>query len=240
MNHRELPPSEIPCISAKIRKANCQRCVIHHNVLFSGLELSKLTVLLDSIANFVSTPKSTIYHQGQEAHGIFTVRQGFVKLTQFDHDGTSRIVRLIGPGNCFGLESLLGKNYQHTAEAITEVDYCRLPNQIVFQIEKEQPQIFVALEKQWQLHIEKADYWLNKLSTGTIQQRMLNLIQMLHDIQQLPDNRVHLLSNRDIAHILAVKEETVSRALAELRQKNMLQRIEKRLYQVDSDILETT
>lgn len=227
------------CIDDKlIKRADCNHCSVRKMMLFSKLDIDKASQLLWPIQNQRSPAKTLLYLQGQPPHSLISIRRGFIKLTQSDKNGQERIVRLLGPGASAGLETLLEKPYMQTAEAITELDYCIIPVRTVLQLEQSQPILYKELQNQWQMQLKQADDWLSKLLMGTVKQRFCRFLLMQYDTQKLPHKQIYLISNQDIASILATTEESVSRSVAELRKNGLLERIERRLYRLDLAAIE--
>lgn len=222
----------------KIYHPNCSQCPVRSQMLFAGLDTSLLDGVLSPITNYRVSAGQAIYHQGATAEGIYSIRSGFVKLVHHHEGGQERIVRLQGGGACIGLESLLTKEYSHSAFAITETDICSVPISTIAQIKPLQPMIYESLQKQWADHLLQADTWLAELGSGTVKYRLIKLIKMFISIQNAPRDQVVLLSNHETASILATTEESVSRNISSLKNSGLIRKIEKRLYQVDTAQLE--
>lgn len=221
----------------KVYRPNCTQCIVRSKMLFSGLDTEALDGALSPITNYRVSAGQPIYHQGAEANGVYSIRSGFVKLVHHNEDGQERIVRLQGGGACVGLESLLSKEYSHSAFAITETDLCNVPISTIEQIKPLQPMIYESLQKQWAEHLLQADTWLAELGSGTVKYRLIKLIKMLIDIQGSSNGEIVLLSNHDTASILATAEESVSRNISSLKNSGLMSKVEKRLYQVDTKLL---
>ena len=219
----------------KIKRADCQHCSIRHRMLFAPLDMEKISPFLWPINNVTCDARTRIYHQGQPPQSIFSIRRGFVKLVQLTEDGQEHIVRLIGPGSCLGLEALMNQSYHQTAEALTEIDFCTIPIKTIFELEKQQPVLYEELIKQWQQQLSEANNWLSHFFTGTIKQRFCRFLIMQQQLQKMPAGDLYLISNQDIASVLATTVESISRCTTDLRKAGILQRIDKRNYHLDID-----
>lgn len=219
-------------VSKKIQRSDCQHCSLREKMLFAPLEMEKLSSWLWPINHMICEPKTRIYYQGQPSQSVFSLRRGFIKLTQLNKNGDEKIIRLLGPGSCIGLEALTKKTYGQTAEALTEIDFCTIPIKVIIDLEKEQPIIFHSLIEQWQQQLDEANQWLGQLFTGTIKQRLCRFILMQQQMQRMPNDQILLISNQDIASVLATSDETVSRCLSTLRSSGVLELVGKRIYRV--------
>ena len=162
----------------RIRRAGCEHCAIRSKMLFADLDVSALGSLLEDVTNTRLAAGEIIYQQGAEPAAIYSIRAGLVKLSLVSRDGDMRIVRLLGPGAAIGLEVMLQQPYHHSAEALTEIDICRIPGTILRQIAQQQAQLYQRLMGQWQQHVDIADQHLLGLSTGVIRDRSLRLLQL--------------------------------------------------------------
>ena len=169
----------------------------------------------------ICAKKTRLYAEGQPPHSIFSIRRGFIKLSQAGVDGQDHILRILGPGCCIGMEALMHERYHHISEALTEIDFFTIPIKTIFQIEKEQPAIYEEIIKQWQNQLNQADIWLANLFSGTIKQRLCRFLIMQSRLQQ-SDDKIMLISNKDLASILATSNETVSRGLSNLRKEGVI------------------
>lgn len=239
MISRHSPDSAVACLSKKKSfTVDCEKCSLRPSMLFSDLDLDGFTQRIGLINHSISKARTTIYMQGEAPGNIFSLRHGFIKLIQLNSNGEQRIIRILGPGDCIGLEALHKQSYRQTAEAITDVDYCIIPINTIFQIEQEQPSLYVALQDQLQKQLEDSEHWLNQLVVGPIKQRFCRFLLLHYQIERSKDYQISLISNQDMASILATSEETISRCLSDLRKNKQVEKIEKRIYRLNLEAIE--
>lgn len=193
-------------------------------MLFADVDVEAASVLLRSVEDTGYQPGEAIYQQGEEAAALFSVRRGVIKLSLVSPEGNLRIVRLIGPGAAIGLEGLLDQPYQHKAEPMTATDICRLPIATVRRLSSEQPQLYERLMLQWQEQINRADTHLLELSTGPIRDRIFHLLRIMHTLCAIGGTEFLLPDNRDCAALVAAREESVSRVIAEFKRTGLLKK----------------
>ncbi|MGE5155311.1 MAG: Crp/Fnr family transcriptional regulator [Bdellovibrio bacteriovorus] len=180
-----------------------------------------------------------IYAAGDQSNAVFTVRVGVVKLVMAIPGRESRIVRLLGRGATLGLEALAGKPYAHTAVAVRTTSLCRIPVPTVDELHVHNPQILHGLMAKWNEQVEWADRWITILGSGPVRQRLADLIRLIADISGDHLDAVHLPPVADIAAILGITPEAVSRNLAELKRDRLLTHVGPRTYQCDRALFET-
>lgn len=220
-------------------RAHCENCQIRQMMLFSELPESAFTHLLQPIDRYVFPSGSVIYEAGDQRQFIYTIRRGMVKLVHVTSDGSYRIVRLLGPGSSIGLESLDGADgYHHTAIALDQVDLCKIPVATVRQIESNHPTLCIHLGEQLQQQLDLADQWIVALGSGSARQRVARLILILEEFFADKNGAFLLISREDMAAMIGIAIETVSRMIAEFKRDGLLQKVDGKLYLCNAEELE--
>lgn len=200
-----------------VGRAKCAVCDVRSFVLFSGLAPRELDEILQPIDNLHVPENATLYEQGAAAPNVYTVRSGVLKLRVDLPNGGQRIVRLLRPGDVAGLETLVGEPYHHTAIALQDADVCRIPREVVMQLDKTHPKVHLALMQRWQRSVDQADHFIVALSTGSAEARMARLLLTLGcDDTPMP-------SREDMGALLGITTETASRIIAEFRRRGLIQ-----------------
>jgi len=217
--------------------ADCRRCAIRGQALFSPLRGSDLGRSLDPIRSATLPAGSILYAEGGTAQAIYTVRRGLVKLVKQTPEGTKRIVRLLGPGAAVGLEGLRQGVYWHDAITMGQTGLCCLPFQVIDQLQLQNAQLVDRLLTQWEKYVEYADRWITELSTGVVRSRVNRLMWLLVELTDSDTGEIELPCIEDLADILGASVESVSRAMADLKRGKVLIRTAPRTYRCDLDSL---
>ncbi len=209
-----------PSLFKKILRgsADCLNCDIRSSVLFAGLSDADCEVIARPIDDLVVQPQDFLYRAGSTATAIFTVRGGLIKLVQYLPDGKQRIVRLLRGYDVTGLEAMLGQPYQHDAIVLQKAEICRIPLEVVQQLEDRNPRVRKELMTRWQRALEEADVWLTQLSTGSARARMARLLLRLVE----KGDRCNLFSREDMGAMLGITTETASRIIAEFKRSGAI------------------
>jgi len=203
-----------------IGRAKCAACDVRNFVLFSGLSVREMDSILQPIDNLRAPQNSVLYEQGAAAPNLYTLRHGLIKLKVDLPNGGQRIVRLLRPGDVAGMETLVGDRYHHTAIALQDADVCRIPREVVMQLDKTSPSVHQALQQRWQRSIDQADHFIVALSTGPAEARMARLLITLGCNGTLAET---LLPNReDMGALLGITTETASRIMAAFRRRGLV------------------
>jgi len=201
-------------------EADCLSCSLRETVLFSGLSVVDFEKIHNPIDQYMLPAGSDLYHEGDCADYMYTIRSGIVKFTQVLADGNQRIVRLGFSSDIIGLESLFESTYKHRVTVLRDLEVCRLPVTTINQISADNQTLHRELLNRWHQALNEADNWLTLLSTGSSRQRMANLLIMLS--KKHGDNCCQLFSREDVGSILGLTTETASRIIAEFKRNNII------------------
>ena len=223
-------------------RPDCAHCEVLHDVLFGGLSDVDLGTILggiyEPIDEFSFEEGSALYREGCEDNAVYTIRSGLVKLVRYLPDGRERIIRLNKTTDSIGLERLHGRPYGHTAIVIQRVTACRIPVDVLQQLDAEKPRFYRKLMERWATGLFQADDYIMMLLSGTVKQRIVHLIEWLSEITDGEDgSTVVLLNGRNTAAMLDITVESVSRTLAELKRLNILRHVSGDRYAFDARAL---
>lgn len=200
--------------------ANCRNCPIRRSVLFAGLDEADFQHVHQPIDQFHFDPGGQLYGQDDDADSLFTIRSGLVKLVQYLPDGTQRIVRLLSDTDVVGLEAMLLDRYEHSAIALHPTEVCRIPRVVVKGLVTKKPQLFNDLMARWHRAVSDCDRMITELNTGTARARVVRLLLWL--AERNGEERCTLFSREDMAALLALTTETISRTMAELKRQGYI------------------
>ena len=184
---------------------------------------ASIQTLLFSARRTFYLPRDTLYRQGEDNDTVFFIIGGLMKLVSHLPNGRARIVRLHRPGSVLGLSALRGLHNEHTAVALTDVCALRLPLSTVQRLRADDPPSYISLVERWHDYLQDADTWIVQFSTGPIRGRVARLLEFLsHFEPDARDGRVQLLTCEEMASILGVTGESVSRILADFKRKRII------------------
>lgn len=216
--------------------ADCARCSVRHAVLCGPRGSSNGPLWLAE--GFQYPAGVSLYIAGHSGDYVYSIRRGLVKLIDVGDAASGRIVHLNKPGDTIGLEVWLDKPYQHTAVACDSADVCRIPLRALDDAANQHRDVYEHLLALWQESAAHAHYWFTHFTVGPVRTRVARLVRLLTDLQSAgPVSSVTLLSGDDMASILGVSTESISRELTQLRQQGILQKLGARSFQCDAAAL---
>ncbi len=188
---------------------------LQHIALLQGLSPEQCERIFACLQSKVFKASATLFEEGQEATGIYIVLEGHVKVTRTTLDGRELILFLVRPGHIVGEGAVFQKNtHPATAIAVKSAHTLFLSAKDCHSLVQEVPllasrilAIFAARQRML-LHKLAAQ---GERNAGT---RVAGYI--LHRISlEKNSQRIHLaISRNDLANLLGLARETVSRQLS--------------------------
>lgn len=217
--------------------SDCRDCGIRDMVLFADLNEQDFSEIHTPIDDLAFASDAVIYHEGQQALGLFTLRKGMVKLVRSTADGRERIVRVLRPGDVLGLEALATAHYDSEAVALVDVSVCRIPLSVLHHLSSHSSRLHLRLMQKWQHALKDADDWLADLNFGSARQRVASLALKMRDPDQ--PQFTSFFARDDMGAMLDLKLETVSREISSLVRDGALRACDKqgRRYEIMNERL---
>ncbi len=177
-------------------------------------------------------PGVTIVHQGRLVHDVCILQSGFVKLQQITGDGNYVITEIIAPGHALGIESILQNvNSSYSAISMTACTIQSIPRGEFCVHCSSDRSSFCDLHKQYSLRCEQfRNRCLTMASTSYSKQLVACLSPLLSDEQIRTGVRPIPLSQREIASMLFVSPEHLSRLLTALEKRGIIFRFKRQMY----------
>lgn len=225
-----------------VQKTFNDDCVGNNGVYQNDAQLENHFDVQSNIERFFSSgakpvsysSQNSIYFEGSTAQSIYYVNSGMVKLISYMPNGRARIVRILGKGGILGLEGLLQDGlYKHTAVSVGGVKLSRIAVQRFRSLMQHDSELTARIIEHWHNHLFYADTWITQFSAGAIKSRVARLVNFLGSIEYGNDSMcVRLLTCEEMAEVLGVTPESVSRVLAQFKRDHVLSPIQERPFEV--------
>lgn len=160
----------------------------------------------------------TIFMQGDPAHHVLIVLEGWVKLYRTTPAGEEAVVGIFTKGQSFG-EAVVarGVDYPAAAEAVTDVRLLRLSGAALLEQMRLRPELCPAMLAACYIHLHALVAQLEQLKARTAPQRVADF---LADLSRQDAGSADVTLPYDkvlIAGRLGMQPESLSRAFARLR-----------------------
>lgn len=169
-----------------------------------------------------------VFRMGQPSCGIYCVAAGVVGLRKLHVNGVGVMLELAYPGDLIGVPAFLGNAAHRTgAEALTDVRLCRLPASELRRLIGEFPSLYPQLVRVCLDALDASQEAMLQAAAMSNRDRLFHLLKRLLEHCGSADggqSRVRLpVSRDDIAEMLGVRQETLSRLLKRLSDENLIE-----------------
>jgi CRP-like cAMP-binding protein len=163
---------------------------------------------------------------------VTAVLEGSVKLTRAGERGDPQLLRLLGPGDVFGLRPLLaGDTFAVAALALEPVRAATYPAAFVHELLQESPAFAMTVLTRLARELRYSEDMLMVLTQRPVKRRIAEVLLLLHgrridgeDWAPFPPVR---LKRKEIAQMVGTTPETLSRTLAEFAAAGLI-RVDRR------------
>jgi CRP-like cAMP-binding protein len=177
---------------------------------------------------------NTIFSEGEDAHFIYSVASGVVRISRHTESGRRQILALMLPGDVFGIPE--AGLYANSAETVCAATLYRVPWQQLNEMMKKEPEMQVSLLVRVAFDLRQAQRRIVMLGQHNITQRLASfLLELAHhpDFYNSRTRRLELpLTRHDLGDYLGAAAETAARALAGLERAKVIQRISPRTMEI--------
>jgi CRP/FNR family cyclic AMP-dependent transcriptional regulator len=207
---------------------SCLSCPMVKERLFCNLPQRALEGL-DAISSSSTYPKGAfLFVEGQTPRGVFVICNGRVKLSASSADGKALILRIAETGELIGVPgTIAGQPYEVTAEALEPIQANFIPREEFLHFLREHGEAALKVAEIL-CHIYHATYQeikylgLSGSAAGKLARFLLD--RAGSDGQKNEAVRLTLtLTHEEIAEMIGVSRETVTRLFTSFKKKNLLQ-----------------
>lgn len=203
---------------------HCEVCAIHEGWLFSRLGEEE-TAMLAGLARMIDFQRRQILHsEGETASQVLIVTRGVVKLTSVSPEGKVQVLGLVYPGQLVGIEAFFHDDYEMGATALTAGTACALPRDRLMRILRERPDFALQLLEAMHVELDQARARIQEMGKTSAESKICAILCDLlpHLGEQTPLEGDFPLAHSDLAEILGLSRETISRAVGGLAKRGVV------------------
>jgi len=193
--------------------------------VFRGLSEAEI-LPLRKVTHSRSFPKGAfIFREGEHSDTLFLVQEGLIKLTKTSAEGKEQIVRLLFPGDFFGLFSLLRNEKQYAnAEAVRSTVICAIDKTDFLKTIENHSGLSFRFLKAVNDRLYEADESVGNLSLLAVEQRLARALILFYEKIGEPLQTAFTLpiSKKDLASFIGTTPESVSRKLLYLMSQKFI------------------
>jgi len=167
-----------------------------------------------------------LFFEGGEAHHLFALNSGLVKMVKSLENGKERITRILFPGDLFGLEALSELTYPLTAVVLRDSEICSVPRSQFLSYLRSNPDISLDMIRFLISEISQVRTQMTNMSFKDARTRVATfLLSLVPPDEKTSANSYSLtlpLTSQEIAEVLELSPETVSRTWQTLRKDGLI------------------
>lgn len=158
----------------------------------------------------------TIYNQGSKGKDLYIIHTGEVKISRLTKDGKEQVIRTLNPGDFMGELSLFLEN-THTdfASVLKDAQICILDGDKFKDLLTQIPTISVKLLTEVSMRLSQMENTVESMGVLSVEARLAKKL-----LELASDNKEFTLpySKKDMASLLGMSSETLSRKLREFEE----------------------
>ena len=206
---------------------NCSTCAWKSPGFFCQLAPPALKSF-EEVKYTSSYPASAVlFVEGQVPRGVYLLCKGRVKLTMTSSDGKALILHIAEPGELIGINSALsGAPYELSAETLEPCQVNFVKREAFLRLVREHPELASHVTNQVSRDYRAACFQIRSLGLSrTASEKIVRfLLEAAAKGKETSQGiRMNLaLTHEEIAQVVGVSRETVTRTLTDLRQKMLI------------------
>ena len=194
------------------------RAAVQGLALFEQLAPSQVDDVLRSAGSRRYAPGGVVFEQGQTATQFFVLLHGRLRVTQVTSEGQQVVVRMVNPGDLFGIAKALRRlDYPGTATAVSESVVLSWPMSLWNDFLEQYPSLAVNAMQTMGSRLLEAQQRLRELSTEEVERRVAHaVLRLVNQSGKKEEQGVRIdfpISKQDIAEMTGTTLHTVSRIL---------------------------
>jgi len=209
----------------------CQACTVRNRAICADLESDEVDLLNKIGRRRTLAAGEQLLWEGDEAVLVANVIDGVLKLSSQTADGKEQILGLAYPSDFLGRP--FGKTTPYGVEALTEAHVCVFKRSDFDRFAGEHPRLEHKLLERTLTELDRTRRWMLLLSRMTAQQRLCTyLIEMEERMAPAgcapsladdgPKTLTLVLSRQQIADVLGLTIETVSRQFSKMKREGII------------------
>jgi CRP/FNR family transcriptional regulator len=211
------------------RVNSCQTCNVRNRAICASLESTELDALNRLGRRVHVRSGQTLMWEGDDSSLVANVIDGVLKLSTSTVDGREQIVGVVYPSDFIGRP--FGNTTPHSVTALSDAHVCMFTRSAFDEFAVEHPELEHKLLQRTLTELDRARSWMLLLGRKSAGERVATfLLEMAERLANngcegsfAPADRFELpLSRQQIADLLGLTIETVSRQLTRLRQAGVI------------------
>lgn len=196
--------------------------------LFSNMSADEQDLILARASSHHYSTGTAVFEQGEPASSFYVLLSGRLRVTQLDPTGQQTVVRMVNPGDLFGIaRALRRKDYPGTATAVVDSVALQWPMDAWDELTERHPRLAVNAMQTIGQRLQEAHARVRELSTEEVERRVAHAVLRLANQsgkKEAEGIRIDFpISKQDIAEMTGTTLHTVSRILSAWERSGLVQ-----------------
>lgn len=221
----------------------CIDAMLTESSEWSALKDSEVQMLARALVCRKHELGDVIFYEGDECSGTYFIKNGLVGIRKADMDGESTLLKIAQPGDTLGYRPLLAEqNHRASAEVLKPCYICFIDRTTVRSLMESNPALGLNFLRKAAVELGEAEERFHESVTLSVRARFAHLLIALQQkygytaedgglVLELP------VSRADLAAMLGVRRESVSRVIHELETEGLTHFIDRNVQLPDLDSL---
>jgi CRP-like cAMP-binding protein len=171
---------------------------------------------------------TAVFEQGEPASSFYVLLSGRLRVTQLDPSGQQTVVRMVNPGDLFGIARALRRtDYPGTATAVVDSVALQWPMDAWDELTERHPRLAVNAMQTIGQRLQEAHARVRELSTEEVERRVAHAVLRLANQsgkKEAEGIRIDFpISKQDIAEMTGTTLHMVSRILSAWERAGLVQ-----------------
>lgn len=193
------------------------------NVLYGDLPEDAACVVADLLHKQVYNKGEVLFREGDPCSHLFALSSGQVKLSYYMPDGREQIIGLGVPGYLLGFDTLSDETYTYTASALSKAHVCKIRHRDLMDELKQHPDVVIRVLEALNNELKQTRELLRVMGGKTATEKTASFILSVVPHSETRGCKFAMpFSRHEIADLLGLTVETVSRVMAELKRAGII------------------
>ncbi len=194
--------------------------IVRRSPLFTGLPDKMLEHLLEHACVVEHSRGKLLFLREQPAELIYLLLDGWVKVFRDTQDGEQTVVAVLKPGETVAEAAIfLGCNYPASAEVVSDARLLEIPAEPFLGLLRENSDFSLKMLGALSQRLRGLILHIEQIQARSTPQRLGDFILSLSEVDDAKSAVVHFPYDKSlVAARLGMKPESLSRALAKLRE----------------------
>lgn len=203
----------------------CSNCSVREKAICQSLCEADLEAMSQMGRRHTIASGETLMWQGDEEMVVGNVIEGVLKLTASTSDGREQTLGICYPSDFIGRP--FGRTSSHSVVAVSDAKVCTFPRSAFDRFAQGHPDLEHKLLQRTLTELDRSRQWMVLLGRKSAGERLAAFLLDMADRLGAEDAQGHLrfelpFGRQDIADLLGLTIETVSRQITRLREDGVI------------------